>query len=161
MHDKDLTTYTILNNILGGPGLNSRLNLNIREKYGFAYSIESFLQPYSDTGVFGIYVGTDQNTMDRAQKLIQKELKKLSTEKLGVMQLSKAKKQLIGQIALGQESQINQMISLAKARLNYETIETLEEIHKKIEAVTAENILDAAQHLFEPSQLSTLIFRTK
>ena len=161
MHHKDLTTYTILNNILGGPGLNSRLNLNIREKYGFAYSIESFLQPYSDTGVFGVYVGTDQNTMDRAQKLIKKELKRLSTEKLGVLQLSKAKKQLIGQIALGQESQLNQMISLAKARLNFDTIETLEEIHKKIEAVTAENIIAAADELFNPSQLSTLIFKTK
>lgn len=161
MHDKDLTAYTILNNILGGPGLNSRLNLNVREKYGFAYSIESFLQPYSDTGVFGVYVGTDQNTMGRAQKLIQKELKKLSTEKLGVLQLSKAKKQLIGQIALGQESQINQMISLAKARLNYETIETLEEIHKKIEAVTADNLIEVAQKLFDPKQQSMLIYRTK
>lgn len=161
MHHKDLTAFTMLNNILGGPGLNSRLNLNIREKYGFAYSIESFLQPYSDTGVFGVYVGTDHNSMERAQRLIKKELNKLATEKLGVMQLSKAKKQLIGQIALGQESQINQMISLAKARLNYETIETLEEIHKKIEAVSAEKLTEAASELFDPKQLSTLIYKTE
>ena len=99
--------------------------------------------------------------MIRPQMKKQKELKKLSTEKLGVLQLSKAKKQLIGQIALGQESQINQVISLAKARLNYETIETIEEIHKKIEAVKAENIIDAAQHLFDPNQLSSLIYTTK
>ena len=161
MHNKDLTAYTILNNILGGPGLNSRLNLNIREKYGFAYSIESFLQPYSDTGVFGVYVGTDEATMNKAQKLIKNELKKLRTEKLGVLQLSKAKKQLIGQMALGQESKINQLISLAKARLNYERIESLEEIHKKIEAVTAEKLIEVAEKLFDPNSLSTLIYRAK
>ena len=159
MHDKNLVAYTMLNNILGGPGLNSRLNLNIREKYGFAYSIESFIQPYSDTGVFGVYIGTDESSLNRAQRLIQTELKKLRTEKLGVLQLSKAKKQLVGQMALGQESKINQMISLGKARLNYETIDTLEEIHKKIESVTANQLIEVAEILFDPKDLSTLIFR--
>ncbi|MCT4622693.1 MAG: insulinase family protein, partial [Schleiferiaceae bacterium] len=158
MHAKDLVAYTMLNNILGGPGLNSRLNLNIREKYGFAYSLESFLQPFSDTGVFGVYVGTDENTLNKAQKLIKTELKKLTREKLGVLQLSKAKKQLIGQLALGQESKINQLISLGKARLNFETIETLEEVHKKIEAVTADKLVEVAEVLFDPNQLSTLIY---
>lgn len=158
MHHKDLTAATILNNILGGPGLNSRLNLNIREKYGFAYSIESFLQPYSDTGVFGVYVGTDKETLQRSIKLINNELKKLKNKKLGVLQLSKAKKQLIGQIALSKENYVTQMISLGKSRLNFETIDTLESIHKKIEAVTAEQILDVANKIFDANMMSSLIY---
>ena len=161
MHSNDLTAYTMLNNILGGPGLNSRLNLNIREKYGFAYSIESFLQPYSDTGVFGIYVGTDKGTISKAQRLIKNELKKLRTETLGVLQLSKAKKQLIGQIALASENHANQLVSLAKARINFETIDTLEELHKKIEAVTADKLMEIAKELFNPDDLSSLIFNAK
>ncbi len=161
MHSKDLTAYAMLNNILGGPGLNSRLNLNIREKYGFAYSIESFLQPYSDTGVFGVYVGTDKETIKKAKRLILNELKKLRSQKLGVLQLSNAKKQLIGQIALANENNVSQLVSLAKARMNFETIDTLEELHKKIEAVSAEKLIDIAQELFDPNQLSSLIFNAK
>jgi predicted Zn-dependent peptidase len=161
MHDSDLTAATMLNNILGGPGLNSRLNLNVREKYGFAYHIESFLQPYTDTGLFGVYIGTDKGQIDKALKLILNELKKLRNEKLGVLQLSKAKKQLIGQLALSRENNINQMISLGKARINYETIDTLEELHRKISAVTASDLISVAQQMFDPNQFSYLIYNSK
>ena len=159
MHSDKLTTATILNNILGGPGLNSRLNLNVREKYGFAYNLESFLQPYSDTGAFGIYIGTDFNSLDKAVKLIFNELKKLRENKLGVLQLSKAKTQLIGQIALSKENNINQMISLGKSRLNFEKIDSLEDIHKKIELVTADMLIDMANELFDPKAMSSLIYQ--
>ena len=86
----------LLNNILGGPGMNTRLNLNIREKYGFAYTIESQYNAYSDTGNFAVYMGVDPHSRERAIELVFKELDKLKTQRLGTLQLSNAKKQLIG-----------------------------------------------------------------
>ncbi|MDX5426640.1 MAG: insulinase family protein, partial [Bacteroidota bacterium] len=158
---KNSTALIFLNNLLGGPGSSSRLNLNIREKYGFAYHIESFYTPYTDTGTFGIYVGTDKGTVDRALDLIHKELRKLRERPLGVLQMSKARNQIKGQIAMSQESRINQMIGFGKAKLLFNRIDTLEEVHEKIDRLTADDILEVANEILDPSKLSTLIYKAK
>ncbi len=151
----------LLNNILGGPGMNSRLNLNIREKYGFTYNIESFYNPYSDTGVFGIYAGTDPETIGRTLKLIHKELKRLREIPLGSMQLSKAKRQILGQIAMAQESNSSMMLGLGRALLNFGRIDTFEEIRRKYQEITATELQEVAREVFDEALLSTLIYQPK
>ncbi len=157
--DPKARTLHLLNNLLGGPGMNSRLNLNIREKYGFTYNIESFYTPYADTGVFGIYAGTDPLTMERTLKLIEKELKRLRENKLGVIQLSKAKRQILGQIAMAQENNVALMLALGKSLLTFNRIDTFEEIRDKIESITASDLMEVANEILAPDQLSTLIYK--
>lgn len=148
----------LLNNILGGPAMNSRLNLNISEKYGFAYNLESNYTAYSDTGIFSVYLGTDKNSLPRATELIQKELEKLRNQKLGIRQLSSAKEQLKGQIALSQESGSSLMMALGKSLLSFDQVDDLETIYKDIDQITAEELQDIANEIFDPSQLSSLTF---
>ena len=155
--DKSHTLH-LLNNILGGPGMNSRLNLNIREKYGFTYNIESFYSPYSDTGVFGIYAGTDPETIGKTLRLIEKELTKLREKPLGSMQLSKAKRQILGQVAMGQENNTALMLALGKSLLSFDRIDTFEEIEEKIQNISSHDLLEVANEVFDTTQLSTLIY---
>jgi predicted Zn-dependent peptidase len=152
-------TLHLLNNILGGPGMNSRLNLNIREKYGFTYNIESFYNPYSDTGVFGVYAGTDPETIGKTLKLIEKELKKLREKPLGTMQLTKAKRQILGQIAMGQENNASLMLALGRSLLMFNKIDTFEQIKDKIETITATDLQEVANEILDPGSLSTLVYK--
>lgn len=161
MHHPDLTPMIVLNNLLGGPGMNSRLNLNIREKYGFAYNIESFFTPYSDTGTFGVYVGTDKGTINRTLRLVHRELKMLREKKLGVVQLKKAKQQLLGQMALAQENNVSTMIGQGRTLLHHDKIDTFEDIVHRVESVSSDALLRVANEIFDPSQLSTLIYKAK
>ena len=161
LHHDYFTAMVLVNNLLGGSGMNNRLSLNIREKYGFAYNIESFYSPYTDTGIFGIYLGTDKGTIDRSLELVHKELKKLRETKLGTIQLSKAKKQLIGQIALAQENNLALAIALGKSLLNYNRIDTIEDVYEKIERITTEQVLEVSNTVFEPAQLSSLIYKAR
>jgi len=149
----------LLNNILGGPGMNSRLNLNIRERYGFTYHLESFYHPYLDTGLFGIYLGTDPGTADRAINLVEKELRKLRDQKLGVLQLSKAKKQILGQFAMAQENNGALMLAFGKSLLLHNEIESFESIVKDVESLSAETLQDVANEILHPENFSSLIFR--
>jgi len=154
-------TLLLLNNLLGGPAMNSRLNLGIREKYGFAYSIESTVQTYFDTGWFGIYLGTDQKYIDRGLSLINKELQKLSSKKLGLLQLQRAKQQFIGQLSLNYESPLNEMLGIAKNHLYNHKVKSPEEIVSLINKIQAEDVLAVAVEVFEPSMQSTLIYESK
>lgn len=149
----------LLNNILGGPGLNSRLNLSLREKYGYAYNIESMYNPYSDTGLFCIYFGTDKDNLDKSLTLVNKELRKIMTQKLGVMQLSKAKRQLMGQLAIASDSNENLMLTVAKSYLVYNTSENLEIIYSQIENLSSSDLLEVANEILDPDKLSTLIYK--
>jgi len=149
----------LLNNILGGPGLNSRLNLVLREKYGYAYNIESMYNPYSDTGLFCIYFGTDKDNLEKSLLLVSKELEKIMTQKLGVLQLFKAKRQLIGQLAIAAESNENLMLSVAKSYMVYNTSENLEIIYSLIENLTSSELLEIANEVLNPEKLSTLIYK--
>ncbi|NVK27119.1 MAG: insulinase family protein [Flavobacteriia bacterium] len=161
LHHPELSAMILLNNLLGGPGMNSRLNLNIREKYGFAYNIESFYTPYTDTGTFGVYVGTDKGTIDRSLRLIHRELRLLRDKKLGVIQLKKAKQQLLGQIALSQENNASSMIGQGRTLLHYDKIDTFEEIAERIESVTSDALIRVANEVFDSTQLSTLVYKAR
>lgn len=149
----------LLNNILGGQGLNSRLNLSLREKNGFAYNVESSYNPYNDTGIFSIYFGTDKQYLNKSIAIAMAEMKKLSTTKLGAIQLSKAKNQIKGYLARGYENHESLMLSLGKSLLIFNKIETIEEICRKIDNVTASDLLETANDIFEPGKLSTLIYK--
>lgn len=148
----------LLNNLLGGLGMSSRLNLEIREKYGIAYTIESNYTPLTDTGLFTIYFGTDTEKAGRAVRLVNKELKKLRDNKLGTLQLHQAKQKFTGQIALAEEGRMNLIISMAKSLLDFTYIDSLEEVIAKVNAVTAEEVLEISNHILDSSQMTTLMF---
>lgn len=152
-------TMVLLNNILGGPAMNSRLSLNIREKYGFAYTIESQYNAYSDTGLFSVYMGVDPDSLDKAIGLVYKELNKLCTVKLGTMQLHHAKQQLIGQLALGRESGMSELLAITRSMLMNEPIESIPEIIQTIEVITADDLMAEANEVFDRHRLTTLVFR--
>jgi predicted Zn-dependent peptidase len=149
----------LLNNILGGPGLNSRLNLLLRERYGYAYNIESMYNPYSDTGLFCIYFGTDKENLSKSLVLVHKELKKVMNEKLGILQLFKAKRQLMGQLAIAAESNENLMLNAAKSYLVYTSIDSLEAVYAQIENLTSSAIMEIANEILDQGSLSTLIYK--
>jgi predicted Zn-dependent peptidase len=149
----------LLNNILGGQGLNSRLNLSLREKKGLTYNVESVYNPYRDTGSFSIYFGTDTVNLERSIKIVYSELDRLRKSNLGVIQLSKAKTQIKGYLARGYENHESLMLSLGKSLLVFDRIETLEETCRKIDYITSSELLEAANEIFNPPDLSTLIYK--
>ncbi len=149
----------LLNNILGGQGLNSRLNLSLREKNGLAYNVESSYNPYWDTGAFSIYFGTESNHLNRSIKIAMGELARLRTEKLGIVQLSKAKSQIKGYLARGYENHESLMLSLGKSLLIFNKIERLEDTYRKIDKITSSELIEMANEVFDPAGLSTLIYK--
>jgi len=149
----------LLNNILGGQGLNSRLNLSLREKNGLAYNVESSYNPYYDTGAFTIYFGTDSHHLERSIKVTLTELNKLRTNALGAIQLSKAKNQMKGYLARGYENHESLMLSLGKSLLVFDRVESLEEVCRKIDRLTSSELLATANEIFESGKLSTLIYK--
>ncbi len=153
------TAMVLLNNILAGPVLNSRLNMMLREKHGLCYSVESNYQPYSDTGVFTVYFGTDKNYLDKAIELTYKEMNKLRNITLGSLQLHRAKQQLTGQVAIALESNFNEMLSSGKSILLYNKIDTIEEINNKIDKVTSGEIIDVANTVLNIEELSMLVYK--
>jgi predicted Zn-dependent peptidase len=151
----------LITNLLGGPVLNSRLNLTIREKYGYAYNIEANYQPYSDTGVFSVYIGSDRNHIEKSLKLVGDEFRKLRDKKLGTIQLQRAKKQIAGQLAIGLESRLNEMLSMAKNHLYDSRVKTIDEVMQEVEDITAEEIIEVSNHILNPDQLSTLVYKAR
>jgi predicted Zn-dependent peptidase len=149
----------LLNSILGGQSGNSRLNLSLRERNGIAYNIESSYTAYSDTGTFTIYFGTDKENLERAISLINREINALQTKTMGAIQLSKAKKQLIGQLAMSQENHEDLMLAIGKSFLFFNKIEGFEEIYRKIEAITATQLMEIANRILDPKNLSALIYK--
>lgn len=148
----------LLNNILGGQGLNSRLNLSLREKNGFAYNVESSYIPYCDTGVFMIYFGTEEKNRNRSINLAMKELKKLREQKLGTAQLQKAKNQMQGNIARAWENHENHMLAMGKNILLFDEMEPIESLYEKIGLLSASALLEIANEIFPEDMLSTLIY---
>jgi predicted Zn-dependent peptidase len=152
------TTLVLLNNILGGPTMNNRLSLSLREKKGLAYHTESHYSPYTDTGSISIYVGADEKNVQKSIHLVQKELAILRTKKLGDRQVNSAKKQIKGQMALGQESGSSVMLGLGKSLLLYNRVDTLKEVFQAIDEITSEMLLETANELFDPANSSRLIY---
>ncbi len=158
-NDEKRFRMTLLNNILGGPGLNSRLNMSLREKKGYAYNIESNYSPYYQTGVFSIYFGTDSQNLEKSIRATLKELETLKTKKLGTVQLSKAKTQMKGYLARSFEHHESLMLSLGKTLLVFNRIDTLDELTRKIDRITASQLMETANEVFNRDQLSTLIYK--
>lgn len=157
--DDKRTALYLLNNILGGPGMNSRLNVALRERRGLVYTVESNLTSYTDTGAFCIYFGTDLEDMDTCLRLTYKELKRMRDNKMSPSQLAAAKKQLIGQIGVASDNFENNALGMAKAYLHYHKYESSESVFQRIEALTAEQLLEVANEMFAESYLSTLVYR--
>ena len=158
-YDDKRTALYLLNNILGGPGMNSRLNVSLRERRGLVYTVESNLTSYTDTGAFSIYFGTDLEDVDTCLKLTYKELKRMRDVKMTSSQLMAAKKQLIGQIGVASDNNENNALGMAKTFLHYNKYESSESVFRRIEALTAEGLLEVANEMFAEEYLSTLIYR--
>lgn len=158
-HDDRRTALYLLNNILGGPGMNSRLNVALRERRGLVYNVESNLTSYTDTGAFCIYFGTDTDDLDTCMRLTYKELRRLRDAKMTPSQLAAAKKQLIGQIGVASDNFENNALGMAKTFLHYHKYESPETVFKRIEALTAEQLLEVANEMFAEAYLSTLVYR--
>jgi predicted Zn-dependent peptidase len=158
-HDPKKVAMTLLDNMLGGPALNSRLSLLLREKHGYAYHVESNFAPYTDIGVFSIYFGTDKENFDKCIKLIKKEFETLKTKKLGIVQLKKAKRQLFGQIAISSENNANLMLAIGKSFLLFNKVDDLKRIKEKIEAVTVDDIQEIAKEVLDLDKMSMLVYQ--
>ena len=159
LFDERKIPFTLLNNIIGGPAMNSRLNVAVREKYGFCYAIESQYVPFTDAGLFYVYAGVDAAAALRATELIQKELLAFATRPLTATQLRSAQRQLIGQMSITNDNALNEMQSIGKAFLNYDRVDTVEEMARDILAVTASDIQQVASQLFTPDSFSLLTYR--
>ena len=157
--DKRRTGLYLLNNMLGGPGMNSRLNLALREQLGLVYNVESNLISYTDTGVFNIYFGTDANEADRCIELTHKELQRLCEHPLTTLQLSAAKKQLMGQVGVASDNFENAALSMAKTYLHYNEYEGYEALFRRIEAITAKELWDISNELFRRDNLTIFTYR--
>ena len=149
----------LLNNLLGGQGMNSRLNMSLREKHGYAYNVESTYTPYTDTGVITIYFGTDPEKLNKSIALVNKELARLRNEKLGVLQLHRAKNQILGQIAMSSDNKENLLFTLGKSIMLFNRYDSMESIACKVDEITAENLIETANEILDPARLSTLIFK--
>ena len=154
----DRLAFFMLINLLGGPSMNSLLNVSIREKRGLVYSIEANFTSYVDSGFWAIYFGTESNQVNKSVKLIHKEFEKLQDRSLSPAQLLKIKSQLKGQMAMAEESNLNFMLMMAKSLLDREKIETLDEIFEQIDLVSSEQLQRLAQEMLQADQLSCLIF---
>lgn len=156
LYHPDRMGMYLLNNILGGPGMNSLLNLSLREKHGLVYNVESNYQPFIDTGMWSVYFGCDSENAVRCEQLVHNELQKLREQQLSENALKKYKLQLMGQMAISIEHKENLALSLGKSFLRYGKIEDIEVVKQKIEAVTAEQLQKIAIEIFNPEQLSVL-----
>jgi predicted Zn-dependent peptidase len=149
---------SLLINLLGGPALNSRLNLTVREKYGLAYTVEASYNTYADTGFWQIYLGSESKNIDKAVELIYKEVKLLETKELTSIQLHRAKEQLKGHLALGMDSNSGLMQGLGKSMLAFNQIDTLQEMHQGIDKITSKQLLEMAATFMKREASSELIF---
>jgi len=156
--DERKTGLLLLNNMLGGMGMGSILNLSIREKHGIAYTIESNYTIFSDTGLFSIYLGTDEEKVEKAKKLVFRELSKMCDQPLSDVKLKKAKQKFIGQIALTEENRMSMIISAAKNVMDYNRVILLDEVIEKIQHLDNNSLLAIAQDVFDPRKMLSLSF---
>ena len=147
----------LLNNLLGGPGMNARLNLSLREKNGLVYTVESSMVSYSDTGCWSVYFGCDHHDVKRCLRLVHRELDKVMQNPLSDRQLAAAKRQLKGQIAIACDNREQYALDFAKNYLHYGKERSIEELLQRIDAITATQIQDVAQYVFAPDRLQLLM----
>ncbi len=158
LSDKNRYTLILLNNILGGPGMNSKLNLNIREKFGYTYTIESGYHAYSDTGLFHIYFATDKKNFSKVRQLLDKELLKLIEQPMSERQFAQYKKQLIGQIVISQENRLNLLLGMAKSMLYFNKTFSLKEVSANIENISLADFIKVAKSILNSKHHSSLTY---
>lgn len=159
MHDEKRISLFLLNNMLGGPGMNNRLNVSLREKHGLVYNVESSVTSYTDTGLANIYFGTDPKNMEKALHLVHKELDKIRDVRLTESQLSAAKKQVIGQLGVSGDNKEGLFLGLGKSFLHYNRYDTLPEVFAKIETLTAKDLQDTANEIYAKDGFLNLIYQ--
>jgi len=157
-HDRRVP-LALLNNILGGPVMNSRLSLALRERHGLTYHNESNYTAYSDTGIVQIYFGTDPSHYERALDIVFQELKRLREEKLSDSQMRTVRKQIIGQLAISQESNLSAMLAIGKSYLLQNRIDPIETIIARIMAIEPAELQEIACDIFDPARMSVLVYR--
>ena len=149
----------LLNNMLGGPGMNAKLNLALREHNGLVYTVESTMVAYGDTGVWSIYFGCDEHDVKRCLRLVRKELDKFMLKPLSEAQLKAAKKQIKGQVGVACDNRENFALDFGKSFLHYGWEKNVDRLYEQVDEITAEQIQTVAQELFDKDRLTTLIFR--
>lgn len=160
VHDERRMALYLLNNILGGPGMNARFNLALRERNGLVYTVESSMTNYSDTGIWCVYFGCDPHDVHRCRRLIRKELDRTMERPLTTAQLNAAKKQIKGQIAVASDNRESFALDFGKNYLHYGWEKDITNLIARVEAITADQILQVARDTFDPDKLTTLIFES-
>lgn len=150
--------FFLLANILGGPGMNTRLNMALREKYGFVYSIDANYHSFTDTGLFAIFFGTEPKQLKKSIQLVHKEIDLMRNKALGTMQLHKAKEQLLGQLAMAEENNIGLMLMMGKSLLDLNKIDSLDSVFESVNKVTSSQIMEVANEILHPDRLSLLTY---
>ena len=156
--DRRMPLY-LLNNMLGGPGMNAKLNLALREHNGLVYTVESTMVAYGDTGIWSIYFGCDEHDVKRCLRLVRKELDKFMLKPLSEAQLKAAKKQIKGQVGVACDNRENFALDFGKSFLHYGWEKNVDRLYEQVDKITAEQIQAVAKELFDKDRLTTLIFR--
>jgi predicted Zn-dependent peptidase len=159
--EKKRRPFSILINLLGGPAMNSRLNISLREKLGYVYSIDANYAAFHDVGMMSIFFGTEKRQLHPSVDLVLKELKNLKTKALGTGQLHKVKEQYIGQMAMSEENNLSLMLMMGKSMLIHNKIESFDEVVQKIRSITSEDLYEVANEIFNENELSFLYFVPK
>ena len=159
VHDDRRMPLYLLNNILGGPGMNAKLNLALREHNGLVYTVESTMVAYGDTGTWNIYFGCDEHDVKRCLRLVRKELDKFIEKPLSDAQLRAAKKQIKGQIGVACDNRENFALDFGKSFLHYGWEKNVDRLYEQVDAITAQQMQAVAQELFDEHRLTTLIFK--
>ena len=149
----------LLNNMLGGPALSSRLNLSLRERNGLVYSVESSATAYTDTGLWSVYFGCDHHDVARCRRLVLRELARLAETPLSQRVLDAARRQLKGQIGLSYDNAESVALDMAKRYLHYGRTQTKEQLFERLDALTPDELWLTAQEVFAPERITTLIFK--
>ena len=159
VNDSHRMPLYLLNNMLGGPGMNAKLNLALREHNGLVYTVESTMVAYGDTGIWSIYFGCDEHDVKRCLRLVRKELDKFMQKPLSEAQLKAAKKQIKGQVGVACDNRENFALDFGKSFLHYGWEKNVDRLYEQVDEITAEQIQAVAQELFDKDRLTTLIFR--
>ena len=159
VHDDRRMPLYLLNNILGGPGMNAKLNLALREHNGLVYTVESTMVAYGDTGTWSIYFGCDEHDVKRCLRLVRKELDKFMEKPLSDAQLRAAKKQIKGQIGVACDNRENFALDFGKSFLHYGWEKNVDRLYEQVDAITAQQMQAVAQEIFDEHRLTTLIFK--
>jgi predicted Zn-dependent peptidase len=158
LHDDKRMGLYLLNNMLGGPGMNSRLNISLREKHGLVYQTDSSVTSYTDTGVFSIYFGSEKRRLEKCISLVSKEMKRLCDSKLTTSQLDAAKKQLKGQLGVSAENKENIFLNMGKSFLHYNRYDALSDVYAEIDALSSGQLWDIGNEIFDEKGILCLVF---